>query len=204
MILATIETSPPLRVYLESAADAPRLAYEIGHRVTIEQTYEPVAPKPKRVARSNGKSATATSAGAASQSLPEQVRQRINANPNRAFSTEDFEDLGTKKAMSAVLFRLKKKRQVQSPSRGMYQALRGAPQVRNPAEGATARDKVLAFMRQHPGEWMRAADVTLGMGLASDRRSAVSAALNRLAPSQLHKDGGRFCFPRVMRQEAQH
>ncbi|MBI4021009.1 MAG: hypothetical protein HY369_02090 [Candidatus Aenigmarchaeota archaeon] len=134
-------------------------------------------------------------------SVPEQVRQQINAHPDRTFRASDFSDLGDQKRITNVLYRLAMEQKViRRVGHGEYRAPRSSAAAAAPpaADRVTAGPKVLAYMQQHPGEWLRAAEITEGMGLAEDRRGAIGASLSRLADAEhLNKKGGSYCFPRA-------
>ena len=137
-------------------------------------------------------------------SAPERVLVRMTAEPHRVFTPPDFADLGLPdKQIWNALHRLSSEESaVDRLSKGRYrlrdQSITAAPVAELPAP--TAGSKVLTFMQQHPGAWMRAAEVTKGMGLDPDRKGAIAASLSRLAPKHLQKKGGTYCFPSVTRQ----
>jgi hypothetical protein len=212
--VAIIESTPPLRIYVEGASDAEALANLTGCRVKVEQTYEPESRRGKRrspTATGNGTAPAVTEDDSAmfvvtELGLPEKVRQRINAEPNRAFRVGDFLDLGDRKRINGILYRLAvEQRQIErTRNRGEFRALRSArPPVKKPAEGATAAPKVLMFMHKHVGEWLGVPVIAQGMGI-EEQAGALRASLDRLAKKKvLWKDGGAYCAPREG-QEAQH
>ncbi len=208
LILAIVEITPPLRVYLENAEDARRLADETSQRVSVVyepgiKRHDPIGPaaRAKRLITPISTIIPPPLTG----SLPEQVRARINADPTRTFRVANFADLGDKKRINAILFRLKVTNQIDRPSRGEFRARRGAAPAQDATavrRGLTGNAMVLGYMRDHAGEWLRTMDVVRGMGFNEDRRGAVGAALGRLADEYLQKKGGSYCYPRPARPEA--
>ena len=158
-----------------------------------------------------------------SGSAPDRVLARINAEPGRDFRPDDFIDIcGSNKRSGAVLYRLAVEQDlIERVGKGRtvrFHALRNAAASTTPAASATtngagrrdapkpsqptAEGNVMAFMRQHPGVWYKAREVTQGMRLADDRRGAVAASLSRLAAKgTLRKDGSRYCWPRPSAQD---
>ena len=146
--------------------------------------------------------------------LPSRILQRINASPSKVFHPDDFADLAgdSPNLASTALFRLAKPTKsgparIRKVGRAQFQALDRAPP--RPANGsgeastsATDSASVMAFMEGRPGEWLRPAQVTVGLGLDEDRRPAVAASLDRLFKKKvLQKQGGAFCFPRPRHAE---
>lgn len=199
LIPATVETAPTLRVYLESTDDASRLADLTGFRVKVEQVYEPTSKCcEKMISRTatNEISRETVESSVGLQTLPEQVYKRITTSPERSFRVKDFLDLGNKKHINAILFRLAvKQKKIARGGRGEFQALSNAAAITVDTTGhPTSGPKILTYMKQHQGEWLHPKDVRSGMGLAADRLGAVTAALGRLAPKFIRKKGSLYGF----------
>lgn len=63
---------------------------------------------------------------------------------------------------------------------------------RRRSDGPTAARRVLAFMQEHPGEWLRARQVCEGMKLDLSLIQAVRASLERLSPTVQKNEQGEF------------
>lgn len=129
-------------------------------------------------------------------SAPERVLTRINAEPQRWFCADDFADLGlSRKRTAGVLYRLASEEcKIKRGQRGRFRALPSAnnsPPRPGPSlfdrdadvtERPSAGPRVLAFMQSHPDKWLKARDVTEGMGYdAAEHMAAIRASLTRLA-----------------------
>lgn len=195
-VIAVVEMTPPLYVGLASVDEVRRVGDRMGCRVRIlDAVYEPTGARATLAAK-NG-SANGTAVPLSPRELRDQVLLRANAQPARTFKVADFLDLGSKKDVAAALHYLWKRKKINRPRRGEYQSKRSGPATKSTAleRGATGNGPVLAFMKEHAGEWLNAAAVTKGMGLPDDRKGAIAAALARLAPRYLQKrKGGYFCY----------
>ena len=217
-VSAVIDVKPgvtlsPLRVHLDDLGDAALLANLTGCKVRIEQTYEPATAEPAPADKPSTRRAPKRFGRSSPQrpdesTAPARVLRRINAHPSRSFKVEDLEDLGlTKKRLNGILYRLYAEQHAirrATDRRGAYQALdqKGSARPKNGdartgskrvISGETSGANVLAFLEKHAGSWMRAAEVTHGMGLPDDRKGAVAASLSRLCGNgQVQKNGTAY------------
>lgn len=206
-LVATVETTPVRRFQVESRDDAEWLSQVSGCRVRVieETVIEPKAPGAPPLA-SPAPAAPPVSGHAfndsSALSAPDKIRQRMAAEPDRTFRASDFPEIGDSARVGNTLHRLAEAGDIERVDRGEYRMLRSAT-VTPITSGSGTSTQVVAYLQQHPGEWLRAPQITTGMGLGDERKPAIAAALIRLAKAgHISKRGSTFCYlSRAARQE---
>lgn len=201
-LIATVETTPARRFQVESRDDAEWLSQVSGCRVrVIEETV--IEPKAPAAAPTPAPAPPAPAAppvngaaldGSSALSAPDKIRQRMVAQPDRTFRATDFPEIGDSAKVGNTLHRLAEAGDIERVERGEYRMLRSTTATPI-TSGSGTSTQVVAYLQQHPGEWLRAPQVTTGMGLGDERKPAVAAALIRLAKAgHISKRGSTFCF----------
>lgn len=204
-LIATVETTPARRFQVESRDDAEWLSQVSGCRVRIveETVIEPKAPMAAPPSTPTAPPANGAALNNSSAlSAPDKIRQRMAAQPERTFRASDFPEIGDSARVGNTLHRLAEAGDIERVERGEYRMLRSATATPI-TSGSGTSTQVVAYLQQRPGEWLRAVQITTGMGLGDERKPAVAAALARLARSgQISKRGSTFCYlTRAARQE---
>lgn len=195
-LVATVETTPARRFQVESRDDAEWLSQVSGCRVRVieETVIEPKAPGAPPLAPAASPINGAALNDSAALSAPDKIRQRMVAQPDRTFRATDFPEIGDSAKVGNTLHRLAEAGDIERVDRGEYRMLRSATTT-SITSGSGTSTQVVAYLQQHPGEWLRAPQITTGMGLGDERKPAIAAALIRLAKAgQISKRGSTFCF----------